>query len=127
MDYLDKLKAWKWLMDEVKKIPDPDRKIYHDALVAKAIDEWGFNPDRVGSKKPQTEKIELEPWQEEFLNVLKDSDTYGFLVKSSKKEFKQSMYEFVREGGRLADIPKDMRTAYIMDEYFMALRKWYFE
>lgn len=116
-------------MDEVKKIPDPDRKVYRDALVAKAIDEWGFNPDRVGDKRPQvtfTEK-NLADWQRDFLRILQESDTYGFLVESAIKEFKQNMYEFVRDGGRLEDIPKDMRSAYIIDAYFVALRKWYFE
>ena len=128
MNYLEAVKGWKWLMEQIQKIPEPARKTYHDALLARALAEWGFNPENPAKKiqVPFTEE-DLADWQREFLRVLRESDTYGFLVESAIKEFKQNMYEFVREGGSLSDIPRDMRSAYVIDAYFTALKKWYCE
>lgn len=124
MNELEKLRAWKQLKEMVAKIHDQKtRQMYYQALLARATNEWGFNPEKPGDKKPNFEYLELDDWEKEFVEDINDSITFGFNVRKQKQnteflEMRRNLRYFITHGGKLADIPEDIRTPYIVKAYF---------
>ena len=114
-DYLGLLKQWKAINDLVIKITDSKaRKYYHDALLLRAINEWGFNPENVG--KAVNVVPELTESDKEILNAIKAAIEYKVDILPRTDVF-GTMLQFVRCGGEYGDIPKNiqcdaLRTAY---------------
>lgn len=127
MNELEKLRAWKQLKEMVAKIYDPKtRQMYYRALLARATNEWGFNPEKPSDTKPNFEYLELDDWEKEFVEDIKDSITFGFNVRKQKQnreyiETRKNMREFIRKGGTLKDIPDDIRTPHIVNIYMKEL------
>lgn len=130
-DYYSMLKSWQEMVRVLDGIPDPRlRKLYRDSLVLKAIDEWGFNPDTLKQESIRPEMV-LDDWEKRLLERIKVMQEYGFdpVTKEEKeaeeRKAKLAMYQFVRSGGTLADIPEDLRTEYNVDLYLEAVKKVY--
>lgn len=115
MNELEKLRVWKQLKDMVAKIYDLDtRRMYYRALLVRATNEWGFNPEKPSDTNPNFEYIELDDWEKEFVEDIKDSIIFGFNVRGLKSlktdsECRKSMIQFIHEGGTLSDIPENFR------------------
>ena len=129
-NYYEKLKAWKELQKVLLGIPDLAlRKTYHDAFLLKAMEEWGFNPDDPTQKPEELSESDLikylEPWEQELLKRIKAFNEYGIDIKPKEerrkeaKEAYQNMWEFIKGGGTLVDLPKDLRDSeHIQNLYF---------
>ena len=106
-DYLGLLKRWKAINDLVIKITDSKaRKYYHDALLLRAINEWGFNPENVG--KAVNVVPELTESDKEILNAINAAIEYKVDVLPRTDVF-GTMLQFVRCGGEYEDIPKNIQ------------------
>ena len=130
MDYISALKKWNKAKEYLDKIYDPKtRKLYHDALLLRAIDEWGFNPEKID--KVNTPKIELTDWEKELLNDMQAAQEYGIDTRKEKrkqtdKEFRLAMLDFIKSGGLLSDIPENLRKEKaIKDAYWEISEKYY--
>lgn len=124
VDYKEKLQAWKQIMAFVKNIHDPDaKKLYHDTLLLRAINEWGFNPENVGAETQQ--QVHLTESDKEILEAIHAANTFGVNILADKKEEtdRKTYYEmfcYVRDGGKLEDIPKHIRCDEIDRMYHQA-------
>lgn len=127
MNELEKLRAWKQLKEMVAKIYDPKtRQMYYRALLARATNEWGFNPERPSDTKPNFEYLELDDWEKKFVEDINDSITFGFNVRkiNQSQEFveaRRNMKDFISKGGMLKDIPDEIRTPDIVKIYVQEL------
>ena len=123
MNELEKLRAWKQLKELVARIYDPKtRQMYYRALLARATNEWGFNPEKPSDTNLNFEYLELDDWEKEFVEDIKDSITFGFNVRKQKQsreyiETRRNMRDFIRKGGMLKDIPDDLKTPEIINIY----------
>lgn len=135
MSYLQNLKGWNWLMQMLEKIQDPKtKKLYKDSLLLKAIESWGFNPERP-QKITEATKPMLTKEEERLCEIIKIYNEYGIDIRTEdeknesqkrKKEFLINMYEFVKNGGRLIDLPEDLlKSKYATDTYFQMVKKLY--
>lgn len=132
MDYISRLKCWNELKTYLNKITDvKTKKLYYDSLLLKAIDEWGFNPDKL-TKVKKTESVELNDYEKNILKRIEACKEYGIDIQPLEekqkldKEFRLSMWEFVRGGGSLDDLPDNLRySKCIIDAYFQTLEKIY--
>jgi hypothetical protein len=123
---LQQASSWKWLKKQVEKIPD---QILRNTIMAefrkRALREWGCCPDdRYGVVKKET--IELTDWEKELLQDIKRSIMFELDVRELKrehetKEAKARMCDFIEHGGRLEDIPEDIRTPFITNLYYESL------
>lgn len=126
MKELEKIRAWHALKDQIGKIYDyKTRSVYYKAFLARATNEWGFNPEKPG-QPIQNESVELDDWEKEFVEDIKDSITFGFNVRKHKQnrefvEARRNMRDFVRKGGFLNDIPEDIRKPCIVETYIQEL------
>lgn len=124
VDYVEKIRAWKKVMSFIKNIYDKDTyKQYHDALLLRAIDEWGFNPENVGAEVQQ--QVHLTESDKEILEAIHAANTFGVNILADKKEDtdRKTYYEmfcYVRDGGKLEDIPKHIRCDEIDRMYHQA-------
>ena len=127
MNELEKLRAWKQLKEMVAKIYDQKtRQMYYRALLARATNEWGFNPERPSDTKPNFEYLELDDWEKKFVEDINDSITFGFNVRkiNQSQEFveaRRNMKDFISKGGMLKDIPDEIRTPDIVKIYVQEL------
>lgn len=123
MNEFEKIRAWNSLKEQISKIYDPKtRNVYYKALLARACAEWGFNPERPG-QPIQNEPVELDDWEKEFVEDINDTIIFGIDVRKdkreqTKKEAKRRMLQFVEQGGKLSDIPDDIRTDTIKKLYY---------
>lgn len=131
MDYISQLRSWNTLKGYLDKITDPKaKKLYHDSLLLKATDEWGFNPEKL-TKVKKTESVELLDYEKDILKRIETCKEYGIDTQTDAekqkldKEFRLSMWQFVKNGGKLADLPEYLRCKTIEDAYFQALEKLY--
>lgn len=132
MDYMGKLKVWNAVKEAINKIYDPKtKKLYYKTLLLKAIDEWGFNPENPTKIKQSTE-IKLEKWEQEVLDRIKAAQEYGIDIRTAEEKknldigFRVEMLKFVKEGGKLSDLPENLRhEKVIIDGYFNVLEKLY--
>lgn len=134
MDRFEQLKAWNTLKSQLQRIQDPClRKLYHDTFVLKAIEDWGFNPEKPDSLDKNA--ICLNKDEKKTLERIKVYQEYGIdpYTKEEKeeldrvdKEFRLNMLNFVRCGNTLTDMPEEFRNSeFIREAYFRALKKVY--
>ena len=120
--------AWKFLKSQVAKVQDPDLRMAMMAEFRKrALNEWGFNPDN--GKLATTDNVILSDWEREFVADIQKTIQFELDVRKEKRESERhemiaDMRKFVQDGGRLMDIPDDIRTPDITAMYFDAVR-WY--
>lgn len=130
-NYYEQLKAWKWLQGQLQAIPDPSvRKLYHDTFILKAIQDWGFNPEHPDKIVADVKnKTILDDFEKRLDNRIKVWLEYGIDVDKNseqQKEARANMYEFIKGGGTLTDLPEELRKSeYITDLYFSTLKKVY--
>lgn len=126
MNELEKIRAWDALKDQIAKIYDyKTRGIYYKALLARAYSEWGFNPENPG-QTTQSESVELDDWEQEFVEDIQDTVIFGIDVRKEKRENIKKlsighMKLFIESGGRLKDIPENIRTSNVRNLYWNAL------
>lgn len=108
---------WKKIIEYTNRIKDP---VLKESVLAeyqqRAIQEWGFCPDK-NNYKPQ--KIELDPWQEQFLKKIKACMEYGVFIKDEQtfKEAHSRMDNFIEKGGKFSDLPEDLQNEHIAKLY----------
>ena len=132
MNDYQRLQTWNKIKETLKGIIDPKtNRLYHDALLLKAIREWGFNPEKQDKLKKQ-ENIELNDEEKNILKRIKAAQEYGIDIRTQEekdnldKEFRLSMLDFVRTGGNLDDLPDNLRNSkVIIDGYFEIVEKIY--
>lgn len=126
MNELEKIRVWHALKDQIGKIYDyKTRSVYYKAFLARACSQWGFNPEKPG-QPIQNESVELDDWEKEFVEDIKDSITFGFNVRKQKQnrefiETRRNMREFIQQGGTLKDIPENIKSKNIVDIYVKEL------
>ena len=127
MNELEKIRSWNTLKESISKIYDiPTKRSYYKALLARAIQEWNFNPENPGFTPKEAIVPELDDWEKEFVQDITDSQTFGFNVRKLKQnqEFiqaRRNMRNFINHGGTLKDIPEDIRTPHITNLYVTEL------
>ena len=127
MSELEKIKVWEQLKSEINKIYDQKtRSLYYRALLARFVNEYGFNPENPVNGQKNT--VNVDSWEKEFIGDIQDTISYGLDVREEKRhktidETRKNMREYVRTGNSLADIPEDIRTPYIQRLYFEELFK----
>ena len=123
--------AWKFLMEQLNKIVDPVlKKAMQAEFINRAIKEWGYNPEtgNVADDNP----MDLDSWEIDFLKDIINGIKYAINTRKEKQlkeelELKKNMFEFIKNGGNLIDLPDDMRNSnYIIKIYFEMLKKYYF-
>ena len=120
MKELELIRTWNTLKEHLAKITDVKTKqMYYKAFLVRAINEWGFNPE-----KPNTtvSNIELTDWEKEFVEDIHDAISFGIDTRADKRlqtdaECRASMMQFVRDGGTLNDIPEYIRCESIDNMY----------
>lgn len=128
MNELEKVRCWEHLKTQLKAICDTKtRQIYYRALLARAVNEWHFNPER------PTETVveptpDLDDWEKEFVEDIHDSIVFGFDTRAKKREQEHRVYLsqmklFIEQGGTLKDIPEPIRSHSVEKLYFEALHK----
>lgn len=128
-DYLKLLKNWQDITVFLGKIIDPKaRKLYHDTLLLKAIEKWGFNPEKVGDNSLFV-KPELDEFETELLEAIDAKQIYGVDIRTEKrkqtqKETKTRMMQFIQQGGNLKDIPDNIRSENIVKLYYDCLLEY---
>lgn len=121
MNELEKVRIWNDLKEKLKLIYDnKTRQVYYKALLVRAINNWGFNPDKPAD---QVNEIELDDWEQEFVESINDFKMFGIDTRKEKreqthKEALSRMKNFIIKGGQPADIPQDIKVDRL---YFEAL------
>lgn len=121
MNELEKVRIWNDLKEKLKLIYDnKTRQMYYKALLVRAINNWGFNPDKPAD---QVNETELDDWEQEFVESINDFKMFGIDTRKEKKEqtHKEAlnrMKNFIIKGGQRADIPQDIKVDSL---YFEAL------
>lgn len=117
--------AWKFLKEQTAKIQDP---LLRNSMIAefkkRALAEWGFDPET--GNLPTLNDIDKDPWEEDFAQDMQIAQKFNMDVREEKRkktldETVASMRHFVSLGGKLSDIPDDIRTPYIEKLYIDAL------
>lgn len=117
MNIGNKVHAWHKIEDALRKVPD---RVYRNAmraeLQARAEKDWGYCPATM------TVKIEpeLDEWEKTFIKQIQIATIFGVKPKGFGAETQKAiveMYNFVRNGGTLSEIPPDIRTPFIVDLY----------
>lgn len=127
MNELEKIRTWEYLKEQIKAVYDiPTRNLYYKALLVRAMNEWGFNPDRPTESMPTEQTPELNDWEKGFVEDINDSIMFGFdtRVKKREQEYRWHIAEmklFIEEGGTLKDIPDSIRTPGVKKLYFDTL------
>ena len=120
MNELEKIRIWNTIKDKIKVIYDiKTRQIYYRAMLARAINEWGFNPENPSAKVDSV--IELDDWEKDFVADIHDSIVFGIDVRKEarareKQEALANMRGYIRKGGSLVELPD-----FAHDLYFEAL------
>lgn len=128
-DYMKLLKNWQTISGFLGKIVDPKaRKMYHDTLLLKAIEKWGFNPEKIGDNSLAV-KPELDEFETELLEAINAKQTYGVDIRTEKRKKTQRethirMVKFIDQGGTLKDIPDDIRSENIVKLYYDCLMEY---
>lgn len=121
MNELEKVRIWNELKDKLKLIYDnKTHQMYYKALLVRAINNWGFNPDKPAD---QVNEVELDDWEQEFVESINDFKMFGIDTRKEKrgkthKEALNRMKNFIINGGQRADIPQDIKVDSL---YFEAL------
>lgn len=129
MTTLEQARAWKWLMNELKKVQDPTvHMAMKEDLKRKALRDWGWVPGETSATAPASD-AELDDWERDFVNDVKDSATFNLDTRVDKRiaelrQVKVNMLEFIRNGGVLLDIPQEIRTPDIENLYYECLHEY---
>lgn len=127
MNELEKIKVWEQLKSEINKIYDQKtRSLYYRALLARFVNEYGFNPENPVCGQKNT--VNVDSWEKEFIGDIQDTISYGLDVREEKRkktldETCAYMQQFVNDGHTLSDIPEELRTPFITDLYLKCLYK----
>lgn len=120
---LEKIRLWEHLKkDFISKIKDEKtRKLYYKTLLIKAIQEFGFNPEKCII--PKNNEIQLDDWEKEFVKDIKKAQIYEIDTriekrKKTEKEAEARMKDFILKDGDLKDIPEEIRTDTIEKLYY---------
>ena len=104
--------------------------MYHDTFVLKAIEEWGFNPEK--PERIQKGAVYLNNDEKKIMERIKLYQEYGIDTRTdeekeaSRKEFRLNMYRFVKGGGTLTDMPDELRNSeFVRNMYYKVLKKVY--
>ena len=130
MKELEQIKIWEELKVCINKIIDQKtRKIVYKALLVRFMKEYGFNPEKPASTQKNNTGVDLDSWEQELLNDIKDSKTFGFDTRVAKrkktaKEAHARMMQFIETGGTLEDIPEDICTDTIVRLYYDCMREY---
>lgn len=130
MKELEQIKVWEELKACINKIIDQKtRKMAYRALLVRFMKEYGFNPEKPVSAQKNNASVDLDDWEQELLNDIKDSKTFGFDTREEKrkktaKEAHARMMQFIETGGTLADIPEDIRTDTIINLYHDCMQEY---
>lgn len=117
--------AWKFLKEQTAKVRDP---ILRNVMIAgfrkRALNEWGFDPETTNISTDSD--VSLTDWEQDFVQDIQDTISYGIDTREEKRkktldETVANMRQFVSLGGKLSDIPDDIRTPYIEKLYTDAL------
>lgn len=136
MNYLEHIKAWNWLIGVLDRIPDTKtRKLYKDSLLLKAIEVWGFNPEKPEKIMQTKDSPMLNESEQRLYEIIKVYNEYGIDIRTEEeknesvqtmKDFRANMYQFVKCGGSWADVPDELRKSdYVFKEYLRAVKKVY--
>ena len=129
MELNERVKAWKWLKSQLELVRDKDLK---NAMLAefrkKAERDWQYNPDS-GFIKKQTNEIQLDDWEKEFVEDIKKAQVYEIDTRAEKrkqtdKEAMARMLNHIETGGTYYDLPKDLQNKYTANLYLRALEQW---
>lgn len=122
MNELEKIRAWSTLKQELSKIYDYNtRVVYYKAFLARACNEWGFNPDKPG-QQPTIESVELDDWEKEFVEDINDTIVFGIDVRKEKRQKEldlchKNMRKFIRKGNTIKNIPNNLLSPDIVKIY----------
>lgn len=129
MNELEKIKLWEYLKKNfIANIKDEKTRIlYYKTLLIKAIQEFGFNPEKCIVSKKQ--EIKLDDWEKEFIEDIQKQKIYEIDTRKEKreqtnKEAKSRMKNFIYKGGNLCDIPEEIRTETIKKLYYECLLEY---
>ena len=124
MNELEKVRIWNDLKEKLKLIYDnKTRQMYYKALLVRAINNWGFNPDKPAD---QVNETELDDWEQEFVESINDFKMFGIDTRKEKreqthKEALNRMKNFIIKGGQRADIPEDIKVDSLYFEAMFSL------
>lgn len=116
MNELNKIKAWNTLKQYLAKMTDKNAyKLYYNALLARAINTYGFNPENPASGQKNDISVDIADWEQDLLQDVKDSITYGIDTFADKRvendrKCRAQMIEFISEGGTWYEIPSSIRS-----------------
>ncbi len=119
------VQAWKFLQQSVAKVSDP---VLRNAMMAefrrRALAEWGYCPGD-GTIATNAD-VQLDAWEKEFLRELKINLDFGTRMdfESTQREAKNNMRQFLLDGGKLSDIPANIRTPHIEALYYECLHEY---
>lgn len=127
-DVQSRVQAWKFLQQSVAKVSDP---ILRNAMMAdfrrRALAEWGYCPGD-GTIATNSD-VQLDAWEKEFVQDLKLTTEWQTDIRAEKRaatlrEAKNNMRQFLLEGGKLSDIPDNIRTPDIEALYYECLHAY---
>lgn len=114
MKELELIKNWNTLKTELSKILDyKTRRLYYQALLVRAVSEWGFNPEKPTT---QSEQANLDDWEKELVEDINDFKMFGIDTRAEKrqnihKEALVRMKDFILHGGNKKDIPSNINVS----------------
>lgn len=114
-DKIQNIRAWNTLKEYISKIhDDKTRKIYYTALLSKATEEYGFNPQTAKVSKTDNSVV-LDAWEKEFVEDIHKTQMYQLDVRAEKrkKEHKEALARaklFIQQGGSYSDLPDDLKN-----------------
>lgn len=123
---LQQVKGWNFLQECLSTIQDQNLRIaMAEEFRRRALKLWGWVP----GEKHSESKPDLNEEQQQFMNDIHDSIEFGIdvrepLRKKIMEELEHDMWDFVREGNTLMDIPPELRTPVIVAAYMAAERKY---
>lgn len=130
MNELERIRTWSTLKEHLSKFTDIKAKqMYYKAFLVRAINEWGFNPEKPGTT---ISNIELTDWEKEFVEDIHDAISFCIDTRVGKREqtdadCRASMMKFVRDGGTMTDIPEHIRCESIDKIYHDCRDKYHKE
>ena len=116
MEIKDKIRGWNIIEHYLLKVRDARyRSALKAELAARAEKYWGWLPVKADFDHP-----DLDAWEENFVRQIEIAIQYGVKPKDFGGEAHKALCEmtiFVRHGGKLEDIPAEIRTPFIVELY----------
>lgn len=127
MNELEKIRAWDWLKKGISKIYDlKTRQMYYKAFLARAIGDYGFNPENPAYGQKNNVYVDLDDWGKGFVEDITDSITFGFNVRKHKQEqefifLRRNLRQMVRNFEELSSVPEDVINWSLQKQYITEL------